>query len=335
MLNITICGGGNLATVCGGFLSAQEGVKVSLLTRHPEAWSLTPIVMAPNGQQFQGRLELVTNVPQEVVPQADIVLLCLPAFAIEDVLQQIKPWLQPTTVVGSIVANTGFFFAAHDLLPATQPLFGFQRVPFIARTKTYGHEAQLMGYKAQLHVAIEHTGDAEALRRELERIFCTPTHLLHSFYEASLSNSNPILHTGRLYTLWKDWKGETLASPFRFYDEWTVEASEMILQMDAEFMCLTHHLGITEKSIPSLLTYYESTDAQSLTRKLQGIEAFHGILAPMKETAEGWVPDFGSRYFTEDFPYGLRFIRDLLVQENIDAPFIEKVYQWGMSRAER
>ncbi len=332
MLNIVICGGGNLATVCAGFVSAQESVKVSILTRHPEAWSQTPVVMAAEGQQFHGRLNLVTRAPQEVVPQADIVLLCLPAFAIENVLRQIKPFLHPTTVVGSIVANTGFFFAAHNLLQDSQPLFGFQRVPFIARTTTYGHEAQLMGYKSQLHVAIEHSEDAESLREQLEQLFNTPTHLLHNFYEASLSNSNPILHTGRLFTLWKDWNGETLPQPFRFYDEWTLESSEMILKMDAEFMCLTHHLGITEDSIPSLLTYYESTDAHSLTRKLQSIEAFHGILAPMKETPSGWIPDFSSRYFTEDFPYGLRFIRDLLVQEEIDAPFIEEVYQWGMMK---
>ena len=55
----------------------------------------------------------------------------------------------------------------------------------------------------------------------------------------------------------------------------------------------------------------------------------------MRETPQGWVPDFGSRYFTEDFPFGLRMIRELLKSEDINAPFIEQVYQWGMSRAER
>ena len=335
MRKLVICGGGNLATVCAGFLAAQEGVSVSVLTRHPEGWSMEPVVTAPGGICFKGRLKAVTLEPKDVIPQADIVLLCLPAFAIESVLTQLRANLSPQTIVGCIVANTGFFFAAHSLLPASQPLFGFQRVPFIARTKVYGHEAQLCGYKPRLHVAIENAADADALRTLLEKLFHTPIQLLNNFYEASLSNSNPILHTGRLYSMWKDWQGEAYPRPIRFYDEWTVEASEMILRMDGEFMALTQRLGITEEAIPSLLTYYESTDAESLTRKIQSIEAFHGIVAPMRETPQGWVPDFGSRYFTEDFPFGLRMIRELLKSEDINAPFIEQVYQWGMSRAER
>lgn len=335
MLKIVVCGGGNLATVCAGTFAAQEGVCASVLTRRPEDWSLDIRVEAPSNHSYTGRLTAVTADPAAVVPQADMVLLCLPAFAIEEVLRAIGPYLQPSTAVGAIVANTGFFFVAHALLPASQPLFGFQRVPFIARTRVYGHVAQLTGYKPQLKVAVEHTPEPEMLRARLERLFNTPTCLLNTFYEASLSNSNPILHTGRLYSLWKEWEGEAVPQCIRFYDTWTVEASEMILRMDDEFMLLTRRLGITEEAIPSLLTYYESTDAESLTRKIRSITAFHGILAPMKETPRGWMPDFTSRYFTEDFPYGLRFIRDLLQQEHIEAPFIEQVYQWGMSRIER
>lgn len=332
MLNVIICGGGNLATVCAGFFAAQEDLTVSVLTRKPAAWSRHPEVTDSKGQCFTGELASVTSRPEEVIPQADIVLLCLPGFAIETVLQQIKPWLQHQTFVGSVVANTGFFFMAHQLLPESQPLFGFQRVPFIARTEIYGQKAQLRGYKAQLHVAIEHTVDPELLRHTLEQLFQTPVALLNNFYEASLSNSNPILHTGRLYSLWHDWQGEALLQPIRFYDEWTLDASETILRMDAELMQLTRRLGVTEEAVPSLLTYYESSDATSLTEKLRSIEAFHGILAPMRETEDGWVPDFTSRYFTEDFPYGLHFIRDLMHQEQIEAPFIEQVYQWGMDK---
>ena len=332
MLNIVICGGGNLATVCAGFFAAQKDLMVSVLTRKPESWSLHPEVTDGKGQCFTGELASVTNCPEEVIPQADIVLLCLPGFAIEAVLQQIRPCIKEQTVIGSVVANTGFFFIAHQLLPESQPLFGFQRVPFIARTDIYGKKAQLRGYKPQLNVAIEHTTDPEPLRRSLEMLFQTSVALLNNFFEASLSNSNPILHTGRLYSLWKDWHGEAFTQPLLFYDDWTLDASEMILCMDNELMQLTHRLGVSEYAVPSLLTYYESTDAVSLTQKLRSIEAFHGILAPMRETDDGWVPDFTSRYFTEDFPYGLRFIRDLLQQEQIEAPFIEQVYQWGMSK---
>ena len=43
-----------------------------------------------------------------------------------------------------------------------------------------------------------------------------------------------------------------------------------------------------------------------------------------------YEPDFKNRYFTEDFPYGLKFIYDLLKQNEIEIPNISKVYDWGV-----
>ena len=51
----------------------------------------------------------------------------------------------------------------------------------------------------------------------------------------------------------------------------------------------------------------------------------------MVVTAEGWIPDFNSRYFTEDFPFGLEYIRDLAREYGISTPTIDKVYELGMS----
>lgn len=49
----------------------------------------------------------------------------------------------------------------------------------------------------------------------------------------------------------------------------------------------------------------------------------------MKEVENGWMPDFSSRYFTEDFPYGLKIIKDLAEKEGIATPCINEVYEWG------
>ena len=92
---------------------------------------------------------------------------------------------------------------------------------------------------------------------------------------------------------------------------------------------------MNQGAVPSLLDYYESTDAKSLAAKLSSIKAFETIKAPMKETKKGWIPDFESRYFTEDFPFGLRFIVDLARKNGVDTPKIDVVYEWGMSKCER
>ena len=329
-MKITICGGGNLGHVCAGFL-ANRGHKVSILTTKPQLWGKSLDIAAPDGN-FVGQLASVSSDPNEVIPQAEIVLVCLPGFAIHDELEKIKPHLSKETIVGTVVSSTGFFFEAFKVLPSDTPLFGFQRVPFISRTIEYGHKAELKGYKESLSVAIEQAENKGVIHKQLEDIFEKPINLLDSFYEVSLSNSNPLLHPSRTYTMWKDWKpGVVYPRNPQFYAEWTVEASSLLIKMDEEFQNLLKALGLKPGCIPTVLDYYESTDAESLTHKLQSIKAFQGILSPMKETTSGFIPDFTSRYFTEDFPYGMRFIIETAQKHNFPIPTIEKVYHWGTS----
>lgn len=331
MTKVCICGGGALAHVCAGVLSSQPEVEVNIFTRKPELWSHQLEVTDSIGKVYNGNLNIISNSPEEALKDCDIVFLCLPGFAIEGTLNSIKPYIG-NAVVGSIVCSTGFFFAAHRILGEDARLFGFQRVPYIARTKEYGHTADLLGYKPQLAIAVKNVEDNEAFRQLVETLWMTPVKLLGSHYEVSLTNSNPILHTGRLYSMWKDWDGEVYDHNILFYKEWTNEASQMLIDMDAEFMQLLDVLPVTKGAIPSLLEYYESQDAESLTRKITSISAFQNITSPMKEVVGGWVPDFESRYFTEDFPYGLKYIWQLAHEKNIPCPNIDLVYEWGMSK---
>lgn len=328
-MKICICGGGNLGHVCAGFL-ANRGHQVSILTTKPERWNTELKIVAPN-KTFTGKLTLVTSNPEEVIPQAELILICLPGYAIHEELEIVKPYLAEGAIVGTVVSSTGFFFEAFAVLPSDIPLFGFQRVPFISRIIEYGKEAELKGYKETLHVAIENTTVKEPIREKLERLFEKPVTLADSYYEVSLSNSNPLLHPSRLYTMWKDWRpGNVYPRNPQFYAEWTMEASELLIQMDDEFQKLLYVLGLKPGCIPTILDYYESNDAVSLTQKLHDIRAFQGILSPMKEVEGEWIPDFSSRYFTEDFPYGMRFIVETAHEHNVEIPTIEEIYQWGL-----
>ena len=329
---VCICGGGNLGHVVAGFVAAQGVHEVCLLTRHPEHWGSELTIEAPSETTYLGKLSGIFSDAKRAVSEAQIVLLCLPGYAIRDTLLQIRDYLRPDAAVGTVVSSTGFFFQALEVLPVTQPLFGFQRVPFISRIIDYGHRARLMGYKDSLSLAVEHVADAEPLRLALEEMLHTPVRMLHSYYEASLSNSNPLLHPSRLYSLWKDWKeGELYARVPLFYEEWTEEAAELYLAIDNEMQALLKQLPVRPGSIPTVLDYYESADAPSLARKLRSIEAFKGIKAPMKAVEGGYVPDFQSRYFTEDFPFGLAFVQRLAHDKGVLSPTIDRIYEWGRS----
>ena len=333
-MKVCICGSGSLGHVCAAVLSSRKGVSVSLLSRKPDLWAGEVVATDPDGKQYCGRLDRVSSSAQELIPGSDLVLLCLPGFAIRPTLEKIKPFVG-NTPVGSIVSSSGFFFEAMEIMPG-QPLFGFQRVPFIARTDNYGRSARLLGYKKQLALATVNVKDPESLRLMWERLWDTPTILLDSYLEAAISNSNPILHTGRLYSMFGPGSKGAWERNIYFYREWTDYSSRIITAMDSELSLLLDKLNVSREHIPTLLDYYESRNESELTRKLQSIAAFRNILSPMKQTAGGsWIPDLQSRYFTEDFPCGLHYIKLLNDRNSVAAPTIDAVYRWGMGLLNR
>lgn len=335
MKTVCICGGGSLGHVIAGWLAAKGKARVNLLTGKPERWHQSITVYLPEAESIMGTLAKVSNESTEVIPEADVVLFCYPGYLIASELTRIKPSLRKDTYVGSVFSSTGFFFEAQKILDAAQPLWGFQRVPFISRVKEYGSSANLLGYKPCYHIAVENTPEADkrAFAEMIAEWFERPVHLLGNYYEASLTNSNPILHTSRLYTMFGgENEGRIYPRMIKFYEEWTVEAADMLIRMDEEFFRVLATLPVTEGYLPTILDYYESYDAASLARKLSSIEGFKGITSPMKQTVEGWVPDFESRYFTEDFPYGLKYIWQLAKEQGVTTPTIDKVYNWGLEK---
>lgn len=336
---ICICGGGNLGHSIAGRAAAvlKDRAQIRLLTRKPELWSETICVEDDQGHVFANPLAMVTNDAKKAVDGADIILLCLPGFAIEEELNRLMPLMSPNTLVGSVVCSTGFFFRAFDILGKEARLFGFQRVPFVARIAEYGHHSYIWGYRNEVFMATCNIdgGTVENLQTIFSDMFGTPVSLLENYMEAALTNSNPILHTGRLYTMWKDWNGTPYDRQSYFYREWTDEASETIIAMDKEFFMLLDALKVRKGSIKTLLEHYESTDASSMTRKIKSIPSLAKVLSPMRQEGNGYVPDFQSRYFTEDFPYGLAILHKLMREHGVASPTTDKIFAWGMEMLRR
>lgn len=332
MTTVCICGGGSLGHVIAGYLAAKDGVRVNLLTRRPQAWHKSIEIYTPQRHTINARLTEITDKPETAVPNADIILLCLPGYAIKEELKKIQPYVNPGTFIGSVFSSTGFFFEALEIFGRSTPLWGFQRVPFIARTKEYGLSAHLLGYKHSHKIAVENCNDKETFRQQIETLFDRPTHLLSNHYEATFTNSNPILHPARLYSLFRDWERDKYYNRLHlFYEEWDNKASEYLIAMDNELFKVLDTLPVSPNYLTPILQHYESHNATSLTQKITSIESFKGIAAPMIKSEKGWQPDLQSRYFQEDFKYGLRYIYETAIKQNINVPTIEKIYQWGIN----
>ena len=301
------------------------------MTGHPEKWAkeFELEIKGSTGSVLEKcKLGTISSNPADVIPQAGIVFICLPGPYIRSMLEKIKPFLDKKALVGSVVSNTGFFFQAHDVING-QPLFGFQRVPFISRIVDYGKRACLLGFKKSLCLCVENY-NGESVRQLMEDLLNTPIKLLHNFYEVSLSNSNPLLHPARMYSMWKDWTPDISydRNP-AFYAEWTDEASRLLIDMDHELQLLLLKLPVDPSNVPNILDYYESVDAPSLTRKIRSIPAFQEIMSPMKKIESGkFIPDLDSRYFTEDFECGTFYIRDSAIQYGVPTPTIDLICKW-------
>lgn len=333
MKTICVCGGGSLGHVIAGWLSSRNYAKVNILTNRPEKWNHRIEIGTPEGCKLYGEISNISNNPADVIPLSDVVLLCLPGFLIKEELIRIKPFVSTGAFIGSVFSSTGFFFEAKEILK--QPLWGFQRVPFISRVEEYGRSARLLGFKTEHRIAVENVSDEDkvAFASMIQEWFERPVRLLKNYYEASLTNSNPLLHTSRLYTMFGgENEGKVYPRIPLFYEEWTEAAAELYINMDEEFFRLLKVLPVSDGFLPTALDYYESHDAQSLAKKLSSIQGFKGIISPMVQVCEGYMPDYHSRYFTEDFPYGLRYIWQLAHKNHVPCPNIDMVYQWGMSK---
>lgn len=337
MNRICICGGGNLAHVVGGFLAAKPDCDVRLLTRHPEKWNkdLTLNLTDIDGKAFSPQFTAITADASTAVRDANIVLLCLPGFAIASVLESIKPFVTSQTYVGTVVSSTGFFLMAQKILPLNSRLFGFQRVPFIARLNEYGKSATLLGYKPSLSFATINVDEPKELGHKLSELFDVQVSWLDSYLKVSLTNSNPLLHPCRLYGIFGRGK-ETFEKPVLFYEEWDNFSSQILIDCDNEFRLLLDRLDISRTDIAPILDYYESHDAQSLTDKIRSIKAFKGLFAPMIKLENGkYGPDWNNRYFTEDIPYGMLIIKAYACKYVIDTPHIDRVLLWAQSKMDK
>ena len=336
-LSICICGGGSLGTVIAG-VAASKGYNVNILTGHPDEWGHYIEVYDKSGKIYKGEINVISSEAKDVIPQSDIVLCCLPGSVIKKQLLKIKPYLSETAIVGSVFSCTGFFVTAISTLGKKAKLFGFQRVPFIARVNEYGHSATLLDYRKMLNIAFWAVTDDEKgfFADELSKILCTPVNVMGHALQATLTNSNPILHPSRLYSLFKDFD---IKRPFayipRFYEDWTDDSSEVLIACDAEFQAMLRKLGLDSQYTPPLLEYYESSDAESLTRKITSIESLKGLKVPMVACEGGYAPDWDNRYFTEDIPYGMLLIKYVCQLINEQTPNIDKVISWYQKQADK
>lgn len=333
-MRIAICGGGsNVAHVLAGLLSQQNGLEIRVLTRKPDLWGESIRVLDDQERCTSGRPHLISNQASEVIPGADLVILALPAYARAAVLRTIAPHLTGNVWVGSFPGSGGFDWAAQKALQgasACVSIFGAQRVPYISRIIHYGREVFGSPKKEGIAIASIPQSRCSEIASILEGILQMPVSCLNNFLEITLATSNPILHPARMYTLFHDYETDRFwQERILFYEDWDAATSELLIRMDREVHDIFARIPLDLSGITPLLKHYGVQNAQELTLKISGIASFKGIPTPMLGTEAGFIPDFQSRYFTEDIPFGLLVIKGVAAITGAATPAIDTVLTWA------
>ena len=327
--NITVIGGGNIGTqfAC---ICAAKGFNVNVLSSKPELYDGILEVVNEFEDLTVGKINKVSADIEEVIVGSQIVIITHPAFRLKEVADQLLPYIKNDMNLCVIPGTGGAEFAFRECIKAGATLFGLQRVPSVARLEQYGKRVRCEGLRTELFLASIPSEKSDGLAEFMSDLWGIPCTALPNYLSVTLTPSNPILHTTRLRTLFADYREGTVyeRNPL-FYGEWSDSSSELLIACDNE---LQEMLKIMDKldlhNVRSLKEHYESQTVEAMTKKLCSIKSLHNLVSPMIQVDGGWVPDFRSRYFTADFPYGLAIIEELAEVLGYDAQNIKETMDW-------
>lgn len=328
-MRIAVLGSGNIGTL----ISAQfklKGHEVRLYSRKPHMFGEYVICEDTDCDTKQSVKGIfVSDDLKRVVSNVELVVVTVPSFAIRDLMERVFPLIDTQTRILFYPGTGGVEFYCKEFVEAGGVIFGTQRVCSVARLKEYGHHVVSSGKREEMFVAsIPSAYKFEAVGL-IENLFDIKTNALPNYLSVTFTPSNPILHTSRLYSLFKEYDPESGYDYIPlFYEEWNLDSSNVLVSLDGEVQEMCHLLPMDLKDVRSLLIHYESKDALQLKNKICSIKSFKGLKTPQIEKNERFHPDLESRYFTADFPYGLLILKAFANICKLDTPMMDEVIGW-------
>ena len=329
-MNITVVGAGNVGTQLAVHC-AEKGNKVKIYGSKPEKISTEMMIVDENDQVIhRGTIEGATSDPKTAFESANLIFVTMPATMMKENAEKIEPFVKPGLKICLVPGTGGGECAFRKCLEKGAIVFGMQRVPSVARLVEYGKVTRAIGYRDEMFVAALPNSETENCCLLVESILDMKTSPLPNYLNITLTPSNPILHTTRLRNLYQNYhEGVIYDSVPLFYEDWNEETSEMLLKCDDEVQLLCKSLTQFDLSyVKSLRIHYESPTVEAMTRKISSITGFKGLTSPAKKVTGGYIPDFDSRYFTADFPYGLTILVQIAELIGVDTPNMKATLDW-------
>ena len=329
-MRITIVGGGNIGTQFAVHC-AEKGHEVTVYTSKPELYDGHLNIVDDSGATtHEGNIKQATSDPEIAFRNSEFIMVTLPATMMKAIAEIIYDHSGSGPIIGVVPGSGGSECAFRKCIERGNVFFGIERVPAIARLVQKGKTVKSTGYRDELHVAALPGKYAAECADLISSIFDKRTTVIPNFLNLTMTPSNPILHTTRLRTLFRDWHvGVVYDSVPLFYEEWDDASSELLFACDEEVQEICRALPAFElQYVKSLRLHYESPTVEEMTKKISSITAFKGLTTPTVSVDGGFIPDLHSRYFTADFSYGLTIIKQIADFADVQTPNIDDTMAW-------
>ena len=355
---LTICGGGNGGHALAVVLSQNFDGIVNWLTVSDEKAELlrrrtSSSVLHSTGviEGHADKLGTISSDPAEVIPDADLVLIVVPAFVHATVLTRIKPYIRQTTTIGCLPTRGGFEFEASRLvsdagLGGRPTLFGLQTLPWSTRAVSPGEVVNFGAAKASVVMAALPARAGPDIAGQLSTLLGTELVPTDGFVNLTLGNPGQYIHPGLVYGHFRSWSGEEYDEETipMFYAEATDDMGNIVEQLSADAIATAQTIeeesgGALDLSDVVPVHDWLRTSYSHVTADMTTVATcfrtgpIQARKAPVTEVTPGrFVPNFDYRYLTEDVPFGLVITRAFAEIANVPTPMIDEVILWAQSK---
>jgi hypothetical protein len=298
------------------------------------------------GETITGLPQKIRSDPAEVIPGSQMVLLALPAFAHESVLEEIATYLEPGTLVGALAARGSYDLCTRDVLKSkadSVTVIGLQTLPWACRIKHYGREVEILGTKASVDFATCPPEQADDLAAFLSLQLDVPLTPMGSFLSLTLAGTGQLIHPGVMFGLFSSWDGQPFDEAPLFYQGIDAHTADVLQSLSDEIQTIRAafedrypHVDLSAvRSLADWLCHSyaeEIEDTSSLQTYFVTNRSYAGLKVPMRSMNGGLVPDFQARYLSEDVPFALLATRGIAELAGIPTPAMDEVILWAQER---
>ncbi len=356
---LVVVGGGSSAHTLIPLLSESD-MEVSILTSKPLQWSREVLLkyIDPNTltlvRTFKGSIVGASDIPADLIPQADYIVFCMPVHQYLSALFQIAPYIDKDrkVAIGTVYGQAGFNWMADEMISrynlTNVSYFAFGLIPWICRIEKYGKVGITYGFKTHNYAAVYPYEDFEMVNNDLlsavtfNILGTGKVHQSDNFISLTLSVDNQIIHPARCYGLYLSsdngqWKNkEDVPMFYRDFDE---RSAEILSRIDNDYTAIREKIkqSYPNKDFSYMLDYLSlehfsySTSSENIRLSFVNSPTLTAIETPVVFSDGYWMLDKGGRFFKDDIYFGLCVAKRIADIFEICTPMIDKIIYWAQS----